>query len=82
MKICDSCKNLSPLQIDVIKNDEGRTSQEQLTHDYNRHVANGLAAGHVDSCPFSFAFEARQVGFTAYFVSALLFSCLCKICGQ
>ena len=36
-KICDICKELSPVQIDVIKNDEGRTLREQLTHDCYRY---------------------------------------------
>ena len=27
-KICDKCKKLSPVQIDVIKNDEGKTLWE------------------------------------------------------
>ena len=39
--------------------------------DSTSHLANRLAATHADSCPFSLASEAGQVGISAWFVSVL-----------
>ena len=41
-KISDNCKKLSPVQIDVIKTDEGMSLREQMTHDHNRYVPEEL----------------------------------------
>ena len=46
------------------------------------HFADRFAAEHIDSCPFSLTSEASQVGFAPWFVSALLYCCLCKISEQ
>ena len=44
--------------------------------------ANRFAAAHIDSCPFSPTSKASQVGFAAWFVSAPLYCCFCKMCEQ
>ena len=37
--ICDSCKKAASVQINVTKNDEGKTLREQFAHDCNRYVS-------------------------------------------
>ena len=56
----------------------GQRQQDAVT-DTTSHLTKRSPAAHIDSRPLSLASKAGQVGLTAWCVSALVYSCLCKL---